>query len=318
MQVDYYLWNHPDTTVAGAIEMSANAKSGPAYAPSGEALAEVARDVEASGVTLDCDANNPNLDCLRQIDMYTLQTSHFNSTTNTWFAPVVDNITRYADYEGRLAQGQYPTSVPLIVGNSDKEGKLFAMVYSSENTNFSSWINTFDADLAHVPDDELLDAYNASDYTSISAMSGASYGDARFFCPTDYMIDLRSSAQPIWTYRWFGQYDNVLGEGLAASHGSEVPFFHGGNECFSKLSNVTEQEQRLAEFMNDWLVDWIKDPVAGPGWERASPEDGPLARLGVPGHELSVQMGRTGEFNGRCQGVYKPHIPAYPVVQSPL
>lgn len=64
-QVDYYLWNHPDTTIAGAIEMSANAKSGPAYAPSGEALAEVARDVEASGVTLDCDANNPSLDCLR-------------------------------------------------------------------------------------------------------------------------------------------------------------------------------------------------------------------------------------------------------------
>ena len=49
-QVDHYLWNHPDTTIAGAIEMSANVKSGPAYAPSGEALAEVARDVEASGV----------------------------------------------------------------------------------------------------------------------------------------------------------------------------------------------------------------------------------------------------------------------------
>lgn len=45
-------------------------------------------------------------------------------------------------------------------------------------------------------------------------MSGASYGDARFFCPTDYMMDLRPTEQPVWAYRWFGQYDNVLGPGL--------------------------------------------------------------------------------------------------------
>lgn len=75
-QVDYYLWNHPGTTLAGALEMS-NAKSGPAYTPSGVALAQVARDIEASGVKLDCDANVPILECLRKVDMYTLQTSHF-------------------------------------------------------------------------------------------------------------------------------------------------------------------------------------------------------------------------------------------------
>lgn len=136
--------------------MSANAKSGPAYAPSGVALSQVAKDIETSGVKLDCDANNPTLECLRKLDMYTLQTSHFNPTTNTWFAPVVDNITRYENYESRFSQGLYAKSVPLIVGNSNKEGKLFAQMYSSENSNFSHWINTFDADLAFVPDHVLL------------------------------------------------------------------------------------------------------------------------------------------------------------------
>lgn len=317
VMVDYYLWNHPDTTIAGAMELSANAKSGPAYAPSGVALAQVAEDVQARGVTLECDARNPTLDCLRKVDTYTLQTSHFNSTTNTWFSPVVDNITRYSDYEDRYAQGKFPTSVPLLVGNSDREGKLFAKVYSAENTKFSYWINTFDADLAYVPDDELLNAYNIADYDSVSDMSGASYGDARFFCPTDYMIDLRASSQPVWVYRWFGQYDNVLGAGLAASHSSEVPFFHGGNECFSKLSNVTSAEQALADNMNDLLVAWVKNPMAGPGWDRASPENGPLAKIGVPGNELEIEMGTTGEYNGRCQGVYKKYIPGYPVIQNP-
>ncbi|KAI9925432.1 hypothetical protein MW887_005813 [Aspergillus wentii] len=319
VMVDHYLWNHPDTFIAGAIEMSANAESGPAYAPAGVALAQVAQDIEAAGVTLDCDSANPTLDCLRQVDMYAIQTSNFNSSTNTWFAPVVDNITRFGDYRARFENGQYPRHVPLIVGNSGQEGRLFGYVYGSENTNFSSWINTFDADLAFVPDEELLNAYNISDYSSVSQMSGASYGDARFFCPTDYMIDLRSEAQPTWVYRWFGDYDNVIGiEGIGPSHGSEVPFFHGGNECFEKLSNVTTSEQELADFMNDWLVAWIQNPVAGPGWERASPEDGELAKLGVSGDELAIEIGRTGEYNQRCQEVYKPHIPAYPVVQNPL
>lgn len=116
------------------------------------------------------------------------------------------------------------------------------------------------------------------------------------------MIDFRSSEQPVWVYRWFGQYDNVLGPGLAASHGSEVPSFYGGNECFSQLSHVTYPEQQLADTMNDWLVAWIKNPTAGPGWEQASPVDGPLAKIGVPGHELQIEMGWIGEFNARCRG----------------
>jgi carboxylesterase type B len=299
--------------------MSANAESGPAYAPAGVALTKVAQDIEAAGVTLSCDSSNPTLDCLREVDMYSIQTSYFNSTSNTWFSPIVDNITRFSDYKSRFAAGQYPKSIPLIVGNSDQEGKIFSLVYGSENTDFSKWIKTFDADVAYVPEDDLLSAYNASDYDTVSLMSGASYGDARFFCPTDYLVDIRANEQPTWQYRWFGDYANVLGiSGMGSSHGSEVPFFHGGNECFSKLTDVTEAEQALADYMNDWFVAWIKNPSAGPGWDRAKPTNGPLAKLGVPGNELAIEVGSTGDYNARCQSVYKPNIPNYPVVQNPV
>ncbi|KAE8350047.1 carboxylesterase [Aspergillus coremiiformis] len=317
--VDHYLWNHPHTFLAGAIEMSANAESGPAYAPSGVALTKVAQDMTAASVTLDCDANRPTLDCLRAVDLYSIQTAFFNSTSNTWFSPVVDEITRFSDYQARFAAGLYPKSIPLIVGNSDQEGKLFSFVYSKENTNFSTWFKTFDADVAFVPEDQLLGAYNASEYESVSLMSGASYGDARFFCPIDYLVDVRSRKQPTWVYRWFGNYDNVMPiPGTGASHGSEVPFFHGGNECFSKVSGVTDAEQALADYMNDWFVAWIKNPRAGPGWDAATPINGPLAKLGVPGKELTIQLGSTGDYNARCQSVYKPNIPKYPVVQNPV
>ncbi|PWY68387.1 carboxylesterase [Aspergillus heteromorphus CBS 117.55] len=319
VHVDDYLWNHPETFLAGAIEMSANAESGPAFAPAGVALTEVVADMEAANVSLGCNSGNYTLDCLRDVDTYAFQTTYFNSTSNTWFGPAVDNLTRYSNYSDRFAQGLYPKSLPLIVGNSDQEGRLFAYAYASEDTNFTSFIHTFDADVAWVPAAELETAYNRSDYSSVAFMSGACYGDARFLCATDYLLDMRAAEQPTWIYRWFGNYSNVLGvTDIGPSHGSEVPFFHGGNECFSKLTDVTAAEQDLADYMNDWFVAWIKDPEAGPGWAQAEPVDGPLARLGVPGNEEAIEISNTGAYNGRCQAVYKPHYPQYPVVQNPV
>ncbi|KAL4903578.1 hypothetical protein BDW74DRAFT_36697 [Aspergillus multicolor] len=319
VHVDHYLWNHPSTFLAGAIEMSANAQSGPAITPSGVGLKQVVQDMIDAGVSLDCTADDYTLDCLRAVDTYAFQTTYFNSTSNTWFSPVVDGFTRFASYSDRFAAGNYPTSLPLIVGNSDQEGAIFGYVYGSEDTDFSKWIATFDADIAFVPSDELLAAYNEADYSSVSQMSGASYGDARFLCATDYLLDVRAGSQPTWIYRWFGDYDNVLPiPNLGPSHGSEVPFFHGGEECFSALSGVTAEEQMLADYMNDWFVAWIKDPAAGPGWDQATPTNGPLARVGVPGNEEAIVMSTTGEYNARCQKTFKPNYPNYPHVLNPV
>ncbi|KAL4938070.1 hypothetical protein BDV06DRAFT_201794 [Aspergillus oleicola] len=319
VHVDHYLWNHPDTFLAGAIEMSANAQSGPAITPSGVGLKQVVQDMIDAGVSLDCTADDYTLDCLRAVDTYAFQTTYFNSTSNTWFSPIIDGFTRFSSYADRFANGQYPKDLPLIVGNSDQEGALFGYVYGSEDANFTEWIGTFDADIAFIPSSELLAAYNEADYASVSAMSGASYGDARFLCATDYLLDIRAAEQPTWVYRWFGQYSNVLPiPNLGPSHGSEVPFFHGGNECFELLDDVTEDEQKLATYMNDWFVAWIQNPAAGPGWEKASPVDGPLARVGVPGHEEEIVTSTTGAYNSRCQKTFKPNYPSYPKVLNPV
>lgn len=291
--------------------MSANALSGPAYAPINEALDTVAAEVG-------CPIGAGQLDCLRDVDVFAFQTADFNSTYNTWFTPVIDNITRHRDYAARLEAGNYASHVPLLTGTSNGEGTIFSLVYGFENTDFASWINTFDADSAHIPDCKLLAAYPADDFASESLRSGIQYGDARFNCPVDYLTDLRSAAQDTWVYRFFGAYDNVVGPpGTAPTHGTEVPFFHGGNECFSALDGVTDAQQALADSIHGWFVEWIKDPAAGPGWDQVTPKSGPLVKLGVPGDELSRIPGSTGDFNARCQSVYNPRFPEYPVVQSP-
>jgi carboxylesterase type B len=207
--------------------------------------------------------------------------------------------------------------VPLLTGTSNGEGTIFSIVYGAENSNFSSWINTFDADVAHIPDSALIAAYSRSNYSSESLRSGTQYGDARFGCPVDYLINMRSDKQDTWAYRFFGAYDNVVGpSNTAPTHGTEVPFFHGGNECFAGLQNVTSEQQALADSIHGWFVDWIKNPTAGPGWDAVSPGSGALVKLGVPGDELSQIPATTGEFNGICRDVYNPAFPDYPVVQS--
>jgi carboxylesterase type B len=279
--------------------MSANSKSGPAYAPTGVALDALAAEVG-------CGTGSGQLDCLREVDLYDLETAYFNSTTNPWFCPAIDDITRFSNYEARYQAGQYPSHVPLITGNSNGEGTIFSIVYGAENTDFASWINTFDADVAHIPDDVLLAAYNASDFTTVSLESGTQYGDARFDCAVDYLLDLRSAQQNTWLYRFFGAYDNVVGvPGTAPTHGTEIPFFLGGNECFSALSNVTDAEQALADSINDWFVEWIKGPAKGPGWEMVS-EGGVVALLAVPGNETEVLLGDKGEYYGICESVSCP------------
>ncbi|CAF3544972.1 unnamed protein product [Fusarium graminearum] len=310
VQVDHYLWNHPQTFLKGAVEMSANAVSGPAYAPVDEALNAVAEEVGCPK------AGNAQLECLRNVNLFDFQTKNFNSTFNTWFTPVIDDITRFSDYPARLASGGYASQVPLLTGTSNGEGTIFSLVYGAENSDFSSWINTFDADSAHIPDADLISAYNPADFASESLRSGIQYGDARFNCPVDYLLDLRSQQQKTWVYRFFGAYDNVVGPpNTAPTHGTEVPFFHGGNECFKSLQGVTTAQQKLADSIHKWFVAWIKNPVAGPGWNTVE-KTGELVKLGVPGDELTLEKATRSDFNGVCQAVYKPNMPKYPVVQS--
>jgi carboxylesterase type B len=308
VQVDHYLWNHPDTWLAGAVQMSANAKSGPAVAPTNEALDLVAKEVN-------CPTGAGQLACLKKVDIYAFQTATFNASLNTYFTPNIDEQTRYRDYAARFAAGKYASHVPLLTGNSDQEGAIFGLVYGSENTDFSKWINTFDADSANVPDDVLINAYNPADFSSVSAMSGAQYGDARFFCPVDYLLDTRATKQNTWIYRFFDSYATGLPV-PGPTHGTEIPYFFGGNEAFAGLAGVTAQQQAFADFQNTWFTNWIKSPAAGPGWGKATPNNGPLAKIGVPGNDLAIEVGKTSEFNSRCQKVYEPYLPKYPVIQS--
>ncbi|CAG8957028.1 hypothetical protein HYFRA_00012509 [Hymenoscyphus fraxineus] len=126
------------------------------------------------------------------------------------------------------------------------------MVYASENTNFQSWLLTFDADSAHIPRNDLIVAYNTQDFTSTSIKTGTQYIDARLNYAIDFLVGLRSSLLETWEYRYFGEYADVVGAPVSAhTHGAEIPFCFGGNEAFESIKGVTKERQALVTFTND-------------------------------------------------------------------
>jgi len=133
VQVDHYLWNNPRSFLAGAVQMSANAMSGPGYAPQNEALDAVAAEVGCPP------SGEGQIDCLRKVDMSAFLTANFNATMNVWFTPTIDNITRHSDYSARFAAGNYASHVPLLTGTSNGEGTIFSLVYAAENSNFGEF-----------------------------------------------------------------------------------------------------------------------------------------------------------------------------------
>jgi len=122
VMTDYYLWNHPETTIKAAIVQSADVFSGPNFAPEGVAFSQLASDLGCP--TKDADAE---IECMRSKPLYDLLSDKFNSTYQTWFTPLIDGHTRFRDYPARYRAGKFPKHVPTLTGDTDDEGTLFGL-----------------------------------------------------------------------------------------------------------------------------------------------------------------------------------------------
>ncbi|ORY26752.1 acetylcholinesterase precursor [Naematelia encephala] len=311
VMVDHYLWNHPETKIKATIIHSADTFSGPGYAPEG-----VGFDVLSGEVGCPTDDDQAQLDCLRNKTVTDLMTDNWKAKYQPWFVPVIDGHTRYQDYPARFKAGKYPTHVPVLTGNVDHEETLFGLeVYpASETTPFSHWINTFDADAAHVPDNELLAHYPDSDFTSTALQSGQLYADLRFYCAIDYMVNLRADLGNHYRFRWMGNWTafegNVL---LGAAHGSELPFiFQQYNATLA-----TGVQPKLAKQMHEMWVNFAKKPQNGPGWPATTKHGGIMALLGQNDAPLDVTLTNASEYNSICQNFLNAYQPAYPVLIDP-
>nr|XP_031860892.1 uncharacterized protein CI109_003618 [Kwoniella shandongensis]KAA5527964.1 hypothetical protein CI109_003618 [Kwoniella shandongensis] len=302
VMVDHYLWNHPKTNIKAAIIQSADVFSGPGYAPE-----QVGFDVLAESFNCPIDDLSAQLDCLRNASPLSLVTvdeiftaNFSDSGAETWFVPLIDGHTRFDDYEDRFRKGKYPKEVPVLTGNVANEATLFGLVVypASQTTPFSHWINTFNADAAHIPDDQLLSRYPDSDYSSSALQSGQLYANMRFYCAIDYMVDLRAELDNHYRYRFAGNYSSQNGyPALGACHGCELPYIF---KTYNRTLATGIQPQ-LADKLHEIWVKFAKNPSDGPGWAPVTQHDGPIALLGSAEAPLETVVQNSSDYNRICQ-----------------
>ncbi|KAK8858376.1 hypothetical protein IAR55_002603 [Kwoniella newhampshirensis] len=296
VMVDHYLWNHPKTKIKAAIIQSADVFSGPGYAPE-----QVGFDVLAGEMNCPADDLSAQLSCLRNVTIDRIFTANF-SDQETWFVPVIDEYTRFSDYETRFKAGRYPKHVPVLTGSANNEETLFGLVVypPSQTTPFSHWINTFNADAAHIPDDLLLSHYPDKDFPSSALQSGKLYANLRFFCAIDYLIDLRAELGNHYRYRFMGNYSSQTGyPAFGACHGCELPYiFKTYNRTLA-----TGIQPELSNKLHKIWADFAKNPSEGPGWNATTAHDGPMALFGSSDAPLDTVIVQSSEYNGICQNV---------------
>lgn len=201
-----------------------------------------------------------------------------------------------------------------------------SVVYASQVEPFSRWSGTYNADAAHIPNQELEMHYKNGTYATFldkKVQGGALYANMRFVCAIDYLNDVRAAEAPTWRYRWFGDYPaSELGP-LGATHGcewfgdrlsaaadsrptAELPYIFGGTYNHSLGDDLTAA---VADHMLTIWTHFAKNPQAGPGWPRSSPRNGTMALLGYPGRDTEIVVSSAGavdvswENNAICQNV---------------
>ncbi|KAI8285627.1 hypothetical protein K4K60_001089 [Colletotrichum sp. SAR11_57] len=222
--VTYYQYAYPEDPIAiGFIK-----NSGSPFIPIGSA------DTTHSSFTSLATAfgcQDDELACLRKVPFRDIQ-KYLGQASNLTFNVVVDERTKFSDYEERTLNGKVAQG-PSIVGSTRDEW------------NFSG--------SSEAP------PTNGSDVVA----------DNLFGCPAHYETGLRNIAG-LRTYRYMysSNFTNIMPGGQGAFHSAELPLIFGTHDIARENSTAFEYE--VSDEMQDLWLSFIVDPENGPtseGWD---------------------------------------------------
>ncbi|KAF4782600.1 hypothetical protein HER10_EVM0000915 [Colletotrichum scovillei] len=219
--VSYYQYAYPDDPIAiGFIK-----NSGSPFIPIGSDDA-VHGNFSSLATAFGCQEDE--LGCLRDIPFRKIQ-EYLDQAGNLTFNVIVDEKTKFSDYENRTLDGRVAKG-PSIVGST-------------------------------------RDEWNFAGSTTIPPTNGSDVvPDNLFGCPAQYETSLRNVAG-LKTYRYMysSNFTNIMPGGQGAFHSAELPLIFGTHDIARQNSTAFEYE--VSEEMQDLWLSFILDPEDGPGTE---------------------------------------------------
>ncbi|KAG4424053.1 hypothetical protein IFR04_002749 [Cadophora malorum] len=239
---DYYNFAYPeDPIVAGIILDSSSAfGAAPSSDPTGSDFTFLAGQFGCGDLNAD-----EELTCMKNVSFMDieafLKSYQDNGTSpSISFTPVVDNVTRFANYTARALAGNF-SRVPAIHGTNNNEG-----------SSLTEWVN------------------NGTTYNETAANANT----VQRACWAQQTTKNRYAANAT-TFRYYytGNFSNISPRPWqGAYHSSELPLIFGTHDI--AYSESTPFEFAVSHRMQDLWLAFMKDPVNGlpsQGWEAYSP-----------------------------------------------
>lgn len=179
------------------------------------------------------------------------------------FEPTRDNVTAVSDPVARRRANRV-ARVPNLQGSNANEGRVFGF----GQFNFTDYaVQLFPNSTSQVQ--RILAAYPSgpslpTEYDQVSA----SITDADFQCNCALTANLSANAGiPTWRYLYNATFDNLqsarsFGLNLGAYHSSEIRSTFGTYPT----ANLTTQQYALSQSMMSAWGRFVRNPLAGPGW----------------------------------------------------
>ncbi|KAJ3941982.1 uncharacterized protein N0V96_007467 [Colletotrichum fioriniae] len=241
--VSYYQYAYSDDPIA----ISFVKDSGSPFIPIGSTDA-VHGNFSSLAAAFGC--QEEELNCLREVPFRKIQ-KYLDQAGNLTFNVIVDEKTKFSDYENRTLDGKVAKGVsvnPIQARSSHIDfviGKPSIVGSTRDEWNFAG--------------SSTIPPTNGSDVVP----------DNLFGCPAQYETSLRNIAG-LKTYRYMysSNFTNIMPGGQGAFHSAELPLIFGTHDIARQ--NSTEFEYEVSEEMQDLWLSFIIDPEDGPvteGWE---------------------------------------------------
>jgi len=192
------------------------------------------------------------------------------------FVTIVDNMTIFHDYADRIAAGQFPAQIPMLIGTNSDEGAAVVPVDFPNNTTATE----IPAEFAQLAQNFALNIH----------------------CNTIREVKLRAEAgAKTYQYLYAGNFSDISPlPWLGAYHTAELPMVFG---TYGIVSPATEFEKRVSERMQDSYLEFARDPVNGlhrTSWPLATGSKGSAEVMEWAAQNVVAQLVDVDNLRDRC------------------